>query len=74
MKITDKDRLDFLEELSSDREYSNVELIQNYSYGIKYYQLWTNKYNSIGEEGNTFRQAIDNAIRAMKEKDNGNNG
>lgn len=66
MKITDKDRLDFIE-----NEYSCVSVITKIN---PFESAIIDKMNGDVIRGKTIRQAIDTAILAMKEVENGNNG
>jgi len=58
MKITDKDRLDFLEKMT------NLKLL--FDFRRMKYKVQNDRNNIFG---NTSREAIDNAIMAMREKD-----
>lgn len=64
MKITDKDRLDFLENEVMRLDYNNdgkhrlkTKLVSKYD------------FRSLLFYGDSFEEAIDNAIMAMREKD-----
>lgn len=59
MKITDKDRLDFLEKMT------NLKLL--FDFKRMKYKVQNDRNNIFG---NTSREAIDKAIMAMREKDN----
>ncbi len=69
MKITDKDRLDFLEKMNkkfNDYEYE-VSLAQvcDPEKDEMYIEIQISQGNFYGK---TFRKAIDNAIMAMRER------
>lgn len=59
MQITDKDRLDFLEKNKCDI-YSDLRVTKDLACVVEIKDIYF--------EGKTMREAIDNAIRAMKEK------
>jgi hypothetical protein len=69
VEITDKDRLDFLEKLSLSKKYQKVELIHQHEGYKDYYELFVDEFTLLGITGNSFRQAIDSAIMAQREKD-----
>lgn len=68
MKITDKDRLDFLENESKsiNNEWEDWQIGSVQDCGC-------HAFHSEAQ-GKTLRQAIDNAILAMKKRENDNNG
>jgi len=78
MKITDKDRLDFLDSLlmlhiNNEKRNSWIELHKGTRSGLIVINDFRAKPDDGFEHtrgfGRSFRQAIDNAIMAMREKD-----